>query len=136
MFSFLNHPNLGLLLLRIGLGIMFILHGQPKMFGGIEAWTKLGAVVGLLGIKFYPAFWGFMAAFAEFGGGIMLILGLRTRFAAFLMLMTMLMASYMHFRKGDDFTASSHAIELAIVFGSLLFMGAGNFSLDHKFKNK
>ena len=69
----------GLLILRIGLGIMFILHGLPKMMGGPEQWAGLGMAMGNLGITFAPAFWGFMAAFAELVGGICLLLGIMLR---------------------------------------------------------
>ena len=43
--------DLALLLVRIGVGLMFIfVHGAPKVFGGVAAWTKLGSMIGVLGI--------------------------------------------------------------------------------------
>ena len=33
--------NTGLLVLRVGIGIIFIIHGMPKLMGGIEGWTQL-----------------------------------------------------------------------------------------------
>ena len=60
----INLP-LGLLILRIGIGIMFMLHGAPKLLGGPEQWEKQGRVMQNLGIDFLPAFWGFMAGFSD-----------------------------------------------------------------------
>ena len=34
--------DLGLLLLRIGLGVVFVVHGFPKLAGGPAAWAGLG----------------------------------------------------------------------------------------------
>ena len=124
------YKNFGLLIIRLGLGLSFILHGYPKMFGGPDEWQKLGAVMENLGIDVYPAFWGFMAAFAEFGGGIMLLLGFYFRPAVFLMAFTMAMALQMHLFKGDPFKVYSHALELCVVFIGLLFVGPGRFSID------
>ncbi|MDD5155122.1 MAG: DoxX family protein, partial [Candidatus Omnitrophica bacterium] len=80
-----NYLDIGLLILRIGIGSMFIYHGAPKIFGGPQMWTNVGlmAMPGL-GIKFAPAFWGFMAGFSEFAGGILIILGLFFRLACVL----------------------------------------------------
>jgi putative oxidoreductase len=38
----------------------------------------------------------------------------------------------MHIKNGDGFNAASHAIEAGIVFLSLILIGPGHFSLDHK----
>jgi putative oxidoreductase len=120
----------GLLLMRIGLGIMFVTHGYPKLFGGPEAWKGIGAAMGIFGITFAPAFWGFMAAFAEFFGGIFLALGLALRPYCVMLTITMVVASAFHLNRGDGLAGASHAIELGIVFVSLALIGAGNLSLD------
>ena len=129
-----RYTNIGILFIRIGIGLMFILHGWPKFTGGPEKWAGLGAYgMSTLGINFLPVFWGFMAATAEFLGGMHLVFGLFTRPAALLMMLTMLVAASTHIAGGDGISGASHALESAFVFGSLLFMGAGKFSLDYKF---
>ena len=72
-----KHRDIGLLLLRVGIGIMFMFHGYPKLAGGSEGWTKLGGALSALGVNFAPTFMGLMAALSEFGGGLLLVLGLR-----------------------------------------------------------
>jgi putative oxidoreductase len=46
------------------------------------------------------------------------------------MAITMAMALNMHLSRGDPFRVYSHAMELGIVFASLLFVGPGKFSID------
>ena len=129
------YKNLSILILRLGIGFMFILHGWPKFIGGPEKWINLGEYgMNSIGIYFAPLFWGFMAAFAEFFGGIHLILGLFTRFFSLLLFITMLVAMMTHISNG--IIEASHAIESSIIFLSLFFMGAGKYSLDYIIFNK
>jgi putative oxidoreductase len=123
--------DLGLLVLRVGLGLMFALvHGGPKLFGGYEVWSKVGSAMGTLGIHVAPALWGFLAACSEFVGGLCLIAGLFTRQAAFFMAATMAVATITHLTRGDGLPVASHAIEDGVVFLSLILIGAGRYSLD------
>lgn len=127
---FEKHKDTGLLILRVGLGAMFLTHGAPKMFAGPEMWAKLGMAMGNIGIHFLPVFWGFMASFSEFAGGLFLMLGLFTRPACALLAFTMSIASIFHFSRGDGLKGASHAIENGIVFLSLILIGPGKYSLD------
>ena len=120
----------GLLLMRIGLGIMFIWHGYGKMFGGPEMWKSLGMAMSAWGITFAPVFWGFMASFAEFFGGIFLLLGLAFRPYCVLLVINMAVAASMHLAKGQGLSVASHAVELGIVFLGLALIGSGRLSLD------
>jgi len=120
----------GILVLRLGFGIMFMFHGFPAIMGGTEEWEKTGAEMQQFGINFLPVFWGFMAAFAEFGGGILLILGLFTRISSALLFITLVVASVSHLSKDPTLLAAAHPIEDAIVFLSLIIIGPGRYSLD------
>ena len=125
--------DLGLLALRVGVGLMFMAcHGGPKLFGGPETWAKVGQAMGSVGLHAFPAAWGLLAAAAEFFGGLCLILGLLTRPAALFMAVTMVVAATMHLSRGDGLSGASHAIEAGIVFFSLVLIGAGRYSLDHR----
>jgi putative oxidoreductase len=119
---------LGLLVLRVGIGIAFVLHGFPKLFmGGAVGLSKGLAATGIPG--------GIVAAYlagsAEFFGGIALILGLLARPASAVMAFNMLVALIFHFNRGDNFVTYSHALEGGILFLSLLISGPGKFSLDY-----
>lgn len=124
--------NFGLLLLRVGIGWAFMMHGFPKIKGGPGFWEQIGGAMANLGITFAPIFWGFMGAFAEFGGGFLLLLGLFFRPVTLMLFFTMCVATTMHISKGDDFNTYSHALEAAILFISLYFIGPGKISLDNK----
>ena len=124
--------DFGILLLRAGTGFMFMMHGLPKIKGGPGFWELIGGSMANLGITFAPTFWGFMAAFAEFGGGFLILLGLFFRPVTVLLFITMVVATIMHVSKGEDFNGYSHALEAAILFFSLYFIVPGRISLDNK----
>jgi putative oxidoreductase len=125
-----KYRDFGLLLLRLGLGGMFaVVHGWPKITGGPHLWKELGGATKYLGIHFAPEMWGFLAALSEFGGGILLILGLLFRPACGALAFTMAVAATMLI-KTQSLGEAAHPLELGIVFLALLFIGPGRFSLD------
>lgn len=126
MWSYLGrYRDFGLLVLRLGVGVMFLFHGWPKLMGGPVKWEALGTAMGYLGIHVIPVFWGLTAALSEFFGGVCLILGVVFRPACLLLLGTMAVAATMHLQRGDGLQVASHAIELGFVFFGLLFVGPG-----------
>lgn len=127
-----KYTDFGLLLLRVGIGIMYLYHGFPKIMGGPEKWIKLGSAMQFVGVSAIPVFWGFMAAASEFGGALLLIIGLFFRPACFFLMITMAVAVSMHLGKGDGLQVASHAIENGILFAGLFFIGPGRYSLDKK----
>ena len=127
-----KYRNVGLLILRIGIGTMFIWHGYAKLSGGPERWIGLGEALSAMGIHFAPQFMGLLAALSEFVGGILLILGLFTRPACFFLLCTMVVATAMHLSNGDPRQVFSAPIHVGIVFLSLILIGPGDYSLDEK----
>ena len=119
--------NLGLLLLRAGVGFsVFYYHGLGKIMNP-EKWERIGADMTLIGIDFWPKFWGLLASLAESAGAALIVLGLFTRPAAFVLAFTMLMAVIHHISLEERF---SHPMELGFVFLALLLTGAGKYSLD------
>lgn len=131
-----NLIDTGLLVLRLGLGIIMFLHGLPKLTGGPEVWTGIGGSMSNFGINFAPQFWGFMASFAETIGGLLFAMGLFHRVSSFLLLSTMIVALVMHISKGDSFQVYSHALSLLVVFLASMITGPGDYSLDRKFLPK
>lgn len=128
-----SSTDLALLVLRVGIGVSFVfVYGAGKMFGGPEQWAGLGQNMAVLGITFWPTFWGFMAALAEFAGGILLMLGLLFRPALMLLLGTMAVAALGHI-SGQIDGGPWHATEMATVFVTLLLTGPGRYSVDAYF---
>lgn len=137
-----KYEDFGRLIIRVGLGGAFIVHGWPKMIGGPDAWAKYGGhfaqAVGLgswpESLGFMAVVMGFMAAFSELVGGVLLILGLLMRPATLLLFSTMVVATLFHISAGDGFGGYSHALESAIMFIGLFFVGPGKYSLDHNLR--
>ncbi len=126
--------HLGVLIIRLGLGIMFLIHGIPKLMGGPAAWEGLGGAMASIGVDFAPVFWGFMAAIAETLGGLALITGFIFRPAMGMLVFTMFIAFMMHWTKGDPFIPSmSYPLELMLVFIGFLVAGPGNFTIPEIF---
>lgn len=124
----------GLLCLRVVTGLAFMFHG----------WNKIQNPMGWMGPdSAVPAIMQACAAFAEFGGGLALILGLLTPLACLGLLCVMGTALFMvHFPKGDEFVGPpGKSFELPALYFTmalgLLFTGPGKYSLDYLlFKNR
>jgi putative oxidoreductase len=118
---------LALLVLRFVLGAIMIAHGYGKVFGGIERFVHM---VGSLGI---PGWMAYLAAATEFGGGILLVVGLITRIAAAAVLIEMLVAILKVHLKNGLVGQGGYEFPLAVaaMACSLIFFGAGPIALDH-----
>jgi len=117
---------LGLLALRLVLGAIMIAHGYPKVFGGMHHHVETVQSLHL------PGWLAYLSAFAELGGGILLVLGFLTRLAAFVVLVDMLVAIFgVHFKNG--FLGQGNyqfPLALAAIAFSLIFFGAGPIAVD------
>ena len=82
-----------------------------------------------------PDVFAWAAALSEFVGGILLIMGLGTRWAAFFILMTMSVAFFIRHRL-DPFQVKELALAYWTVAGALMMTGGGRWSLDRYFTKK
>ena len=85
--------NLGILLLRVGLGIDFLLHGSQKLFGAFGG-MGIGGTAGFFGSLGAnpPGLWAVVVGLVEFLGGAALVLGIFSRIAAVAISIDMVMA--------------------------------------------
>lgn len=122
--------DLGLLLLRIGVGITFVIVGSPKMMGGPEEWEEIGTHAAYIGITAWPMFWGFVITVAEFFGGFLLMLGLFFRPALVVLLLSTIITISSSIGQSAEFVYTANAIAVGFIFLSMFFTGSGRYSLD------
>ncbi|MBS0326275.1 MAG: DoxX family protein [Proteobacteria bacterium] len=124
----------GALALRIPVGIIFAAHGAQKLFGWFGGYglDGTGQFFGSVGLN--PGYlMALLAGLVEIFGGLALVAGVLVRPAAAALSLAMLIAVFaVHWSKG--FFAASGGYEYALALFaaslSLLFSGAGRFSVD------
>lgn len=126
--------ELGLLVLRIGVGVLFFVFGWLKLAGGEQLWQGVGSSMGVFGITAWPVFWGLLATIAEFLGGLLLAAGLFTRFAALTLAITMVVASAFKLSLGGGLADFSSPFTMLLVNIFFLLAGGGVYSVDHLLK--
>ena len=122
-------------ILRIALGAVLVPHGMQKLFGMFGGMGVSGNAALFERLGYTPGiFWGTLVGCTEFIGGILLILGLFTRFAAAAVFIFMIVA--VKFTSAKGFFWSAGGMEYPILIGicALYFLmrGGGAYSLDHK----
>jgi putative oxidoreductase len=132
-WAFLDRfQDLGLLVLRVGVGLMFLLlHGLPRLVEP-ESWARVGRAVSYLGIDFGHQLWGFAAVLSLTLGALCLILGFAHRPAALALTVTMAVAAIWRHYPFAGWSASSYAVSMMIVCLGLVFTGPGRLSLQGK----
>lgn len=118
--------DMGLLVLRIALAIVFIYHGYGKIMNP-EMFIPFFESIGL------SAFWFYLAAYSEFMGGILMALGLLTRYTALVLSIIMMVAiDLVHLKNGYSAMAQGYEYQLTLflVAIALALTGGGKFSLD------
>ncbi|QGQ46168.1 DoxX family protein [Metabacillus sediminilitoris] len=126
--------DLGLLIVRLVIGLLFVGHGAQKLFGmfGGHGIKGTGGFFESIGVK--PGVtMALLAGLAEFGGGLLFAAGLLTPVAALLIIFTMLIA-IIKVHGANGLWATNNGYELNLVYivialGAAL-TGAGSYSLD------
>jgi putative oxidoreductase len=127
------YPNVGLLILRIGLGSIMFLHGSQKALGWFGG-PGMQGFLGWMGSMGVPAPLAWLAMLAEFAGGLAVIFGLMARLAAFGFACNMLVAIFMvHWKIGffSGQAGSGWEWPWALLTSSLALMlvGPGQFAI-------
>ncbi len=129
MFSWLDRfQPLGALVMRLVLGVIMVRHGYDKIIpsGALYNFTHMVTHMHL------PLWLGYVAAFTEFFGGILLIVGLLTRIAALMTAIDMAVAIAKIHIHGGIIGPNSFAFPLALfaIALMLVFTGCGWAGLD------
>ncbi|MEA2554615.1 MAG: putative oxidoreductase [Fimbriimonadaceae bacterium] len=135
--------DIGLLILRIGLGLVVLYYGLQKGFGAFNGNGFQGQLDVWEAQRHIPKWLGVLAIISEFAGSIGVIFGLFTRIAAFGIACSMATAAFLGASRagalaglwdGDKMVPPTVLYPLALAFmaAALVFTGAGAFSLDRK----
>jgi len=122
-------------MLRIVLGLILIPHGCQKLFGwfGGMGFTKFVELFDKIGYK-PGVLWLTLVALTEFAGGLLLVFGLFTQFAAAAVAIFMINAVIFTSAKGFFWTAGGMEYSILILAVALVFLikGGGECSIDRK----
>jgi len=127
--------DLGLLLLRLTLGAVFLAHGAQKAFGafGGPGFEAASGFIGSMGFR--PArVWTALAVGGELVAGLLFVLGLLTPLAGLLVLATMAVAiAKVHGPKGFFVQDGGFEYNLVLIIAAVAVAatGPGALSLDH-----
>ncbi len=127
--------DVAILIGRLFIGICFVVHGLGKLgivgpgnMAGFAGWLKG------LGVPF-PEFQARMAMLTEFGGGILITLGLFTRVGCLFCLATMIVATAVGHKGGgylitNNPPGNEYSLNLAALMVVFILLGPGAYSLD------
>ena len=123
-----NNTEYAALILRVGLGAMFLAHGLLKL----AVFTLPGTAAFFDQVGF-PGWTAYIVTFAEIGGGLLLLTGVAVRAVSIALIPVLLGATFVHFGSGWVFSNPNGGWEypafltLAAIVQALL--GPGAFAL-------
>lgn len=118
---------LGLLVLRLGIGLIFLLTGYDKLFASPAKWLVWFSQHG------FPSYFAYIAGSLEFFGGILLVLGLLTRIVGLLLAVQMAIAvGRVSLPHAGFYHVDGYGLPLMLCVAcfALATVGAGLFSID------
>jgi len=126
--------NIGSIIIRIALGVIFAVHGLQKFQGGISNTAGFFESIGI------PGFFAYVVALIELIGGILVIFGLGTRIVgtllSFIMIVAIITVKLPVGFIATNGTGYEFDLALAAMALSLTFVGAGKYSIDQFIANK
>ncbi|HVO80781.1 MAG TPA: DoxX family protein [Terriglobales bacterium] len=125
----------GVALLRVMIGLVFLIHGWEKLF--VFGIHRVTGYFGSIGVP-SPALFAPLVTAIELLGGMALILGVGTRWAAVLLVFDMMGAIFAAKLSGGFFAPAGFEYELTLLVAnlSLLLTGPGAASLDKRIRRR
>ncbi|BDM23920.1 MULTISPECIES: DoxX family protein [Pseudomonas] len=129
-----TRAGLGLSVIRILVGVIFMAHGAQKLFGLFGGYGLEGTGQWMESIGLAPGYlMALLSGSAEFFGGLALVIGLLARPAALALTVTLVVAIFsVHINNGLFMSNNGYEFALALLAGTVavLIEGAGRLSLD------
>lgn len=126
--------SIGLLIIRLVIGLLFVGHGAQKLFGSFGGYGLKGTGGWLESIGVKPGVtMAALAGLSEFGGGALFALGLLTPVAGILIALTMVVAiAKVHGANGLWATQNGYEYNLVILAATIgvALTGPGQYALD------
>lgn len=126
---FFNRPDFGKLVLRLTIGLLLLFHGQFKIVHGV------GWIASMLKAQGIPGFVAYGAYIGEVIAPVLVIIGLLTRPAAFVIAVNLVVATWL-VKTGaiwDRTNVGAWALEGEAFYLlsalAILFLGAGRYAL-------
>lgn len=124
-----KYADFGLLLLRVSIGVLFLMYTAPVLLAGPNAWPHFGAGARNWGMHSHFQIWGFVVALLGCIGGVLVIFGLFFR-PAILVLLILAVGHAIGVKHGSGFRTALPSIEMCFVLAGILFVGPGKYSVD------
>jgi len=134
--------DVGLLILRVSLGIVFIAHGYLKVFTfGIKHAMEVFEAHTVWNIIMIPGWFAPAAAVIEWVGGALLILGVKTRLITPFLGAVAFGAGAVHFENGWNYTSKAeggweYGIFLFVSCVVVYLVGPGKYTLTQFMDNR
>lgn len=127
MYTFLKQPDLGLLILRLFLGLRLVYGVVDNVF----SWEHMLAFSSFLEANGFPVplVSAIVSVYAQFICGLMVLVGFKTREAALVLVINFIPALLLHVNAGDSVEAITPALAMFFVSLSLVFLGGGKFAI-------
>ena len=123
--------SIGLLLLRLFAGIRIIYGVQDNVFSSAHM-NEFAGFLAQYGFPFPPVS-AYLSVYAQLIGGILIIIGWKTKWATLLLTINFMLAVvFVHFVNGDSFEATTPALALLTISLALFFAGPGKFALERE----
>jgi len=123
-------PSVALLVLRLAIGAVFLAHGAQKVF--VYGFAGTSGSFAQMGVPLADIA-GPLVGLLELLGGLALLVGVATRFAALALAFDMLVATFLvHLPFGIFAADGGYELPLALIGGgvALIIAGAGRISVD------